>query len=94
MNSASGHAARQMIEKALNAVAEEHGLKLFDVVLVRPGALPRTTSGKIQRDGCRMLYLSGELARTAYDSYHPSLGRNQAGTTVERPASAATNTSY
>jgi acyl-CoA synthetase (AMP-forming)/AMP-acid ligase II len=79
MNSSLGSRdSRQMIEKALSAVAEQHGVRLFDAVLVPPGALPRTTSGKIQRDSCRILYLSGELARRAYDSFHPSLGRYQA----------------
>jgi len=69
--------SQAMIEKALNAVAEAHGVRLFDLVLLRPGTLPRTTSGKVQRDHCRMLYLSGELARRAHVSHHPSLGRYQ-----------------
>ena len=32
-----------------------------DVRLVPPGAIPRTTSGKIRREACRQLYLAGEL---------------------------------
>jgi fatty-acyl-CoA synthase len=32
-----------------------------EIVLVRPGALPRTSSGKRQRGRCRELYLAGEL---------------------------------
>lgn len=36
---------------------------LFDLVLVRPGEIPRTSSGKIQRLMCRKLYESGVLAR-------------------------------
>jgi acyl-CoA synthetase (AMP-forming)/AMP-acid ligase II len=66
-----------MIESALKAVAQDHGLRLFDLVLLRAGALPRTTSGKVRRDECRRLYLSGDLARGAYDAQHPSLGRYQ-----------------
>lgn len=39
-------------------VSEDHGLALQDVVLIRPGTLPKTTSGKIQRRLCGDLYLS------------------------------------
>jgi acyl-CoA synthetase (AMP-forming)/AMP-acid ligase II len=81
-----GHRAAAMIEGALKAVAQEHGLRLFDLVLFRAGALPRTTSGKVRRDECRKLYLSGELARGAYRARHPSLGRYQKSS---RDASAA-----
>ncbi len=41
------------------AVVQAHGIPLFDVVLVRPGTLPRTTSGKIQRGRCLDRYRSG-----------------------------------
>jgi acyl-CoA synthetase (AMP-forming)/AMP-acid ligase II len=40
------------------AVAEEHGLSVSDVVLVRPGSIPKTTSGKIQRRLTRTLWLN------------------------------------
>jgi acyl-CoA synthetase (AMP-forming)/AMP-acid ligase II len=82
--------ARAMIERALNAVALEHGLRLFDLVLLRRGSLPRTTSGKAQRDHCRSLYLSGELARTAHDFRHPSLGRYQTAV-VPNPGEVASS---
>jgi acyl-CoA synthetase (AMP-forming)/AMP-acid ligase II len=32
-----------------------------DVVLLHPGRIPRTTSGKVRRNECRRLYISGEL---------------------------------
>ncbi len=44
------------------AVAEEHEALVHEVVLVPQGGVPRTTSGKIQRRGCRDLYLQGELS--------------------------------
>ncbi|MBE1162009.1 non-ribosomal peptide synthase/polyketide synthase [Dyella acidiphila] len=43
-------------------IAEQH--EIFDlaaVVLVRPGHLPRTSSGKIQRVRCRQMHLAGEF---------------------------------
>ncbi len=43
------------------AVQEGMGLTLDDVVAVVPGALPKTSSGKLQRARTRELYESGEL---------------------------------
>ncbi|HUE96962.1 MAG TPA: fatty acyl-AMP ligase, partial [Longimicrobiaceae bacterium] len=37
------------------AVADEHQLRIAEVVLIRPGSLPMTTSGKVQRAACRDL---------------------------------------
>ncbi|MFC5751237.1 fatty acyl-AMP ligase [Actinomadura rugatobispora] len=42
-------------------VAAEHGLATGTVVLTRPGAIPRTSSGKVRRSACRDLFLSGRL---------------------------------
>lgn len=41
------------------AVAAEHGLALADVVLVRTGKIPRTSSGKVRRAECRARLLAG-----------------------------------
>jgi fatty-acyl-CoA synthase len=38
------------------------GLPPRDVILVQPGTLPKTSSGKLQRAKCRQLYLEEELA--------------------------------
>lgn len=37
------------------------GLPADDVVLVAPGSLPKTSSGKLQRSLCRDRYLGEEL---------------------------------
>ncbi|MGH9665299.1 MAG: beta-ketoacyl synthase N-terminal-like domain-containing protein, partial [Bryobacteraceae bacterium] len=42
------------------AVAEEHDLGLHAVLLLKPTALPRTSSGKIQRHACSAGFLAGE----------------------------------
>jgi amino acid adenylation domain-containing protein len=44
------------------AVAEEHEVQAHEVVLVRAGSVPKTSSGKIQRRLCRELYLTGNLS--------------------------------
>lgn len=43
------------------AIAQEQGLPLHALALVRAGKLPRTSSGKVQRQRARDLFLSGEL---------------------------------
>lgn len=50
------HDIRQRIGRALS-------LPLADVVFVRRGKIPKTTSGKVQRRQLRQLYLDGELER-------------------------------
>ncbi|MEM7353374.1 MAG: condensation domain-containing protein, partial [Acidobacteriota bacterium] len=42
------------------AVAEEHEVRVHDVVILRAGHLPKTTSGKIQRHACRAAYPAGD----------------------------------
>jgi long chain fatty acid CoA FadD26 len=44
------------------AVSARHGLRLSDVVLVPPGTVPRTSSGKVSRALTRERYLAGAYA--------------------------------
>jgi acyl-CoA synthetase (AMP-forming)/AMP-acid ligase II len=44
------------------AIGEAHGLSVHDVVLVHPGTIPKTSSGKIQRRATREAYLGGTLS--------------------------------
>ncbi len=43
------------------AVAEEHELRIHAVVLCKPGRIPKTTSGKVQRYLCRARFLDRSL---------------------------------
>ncbi|MFJ7044266.1 fatty acyl-AMP ligase [Streptomyces sp. NPDC101112] len=47
------------------AVSARHGLRLADVVLVPPGTVPRTSSGKVARALTRERYLSGAWAEVS-----------------------------
>jgi acyl-CoA synthetase (AMP-forming)/AMP-acid ligase II len=47
------------------AVAKEHMAEIYAVVLLKPTSLPKTSSGKIQRRGCRAKYLEGSLEAIA-----------------------------
>lgn len=43
------------------AVVNNHEVSLYKVVLIRPGTIPKTTSGKIQRNLTRLRWLEGTL---------------------------------
>ncbi|GAA2483185.1 fatty acyl-AMP ligase [Streptomyces longisporus] len=45
-----------------SALGEAHGLSVREVVLVHPGTIPKTSSGKIQRHATRTAHLSGSLS--------------------------------
>jgi acyl-CoA synthetase (AMP-forming)/AMP-acid ligase II len=63
-----------LVGKVVSAVNRRFGLMIYDLVLLRPGTLPRTTSGKIQRHLCKELYLMGNLG-VLPSIEHPALGR-------------------
>ncbi len=48
---------------ARHAVAEQHAVSLHELVLIKTGHLPRTTSGKVQRRACSQAYLADTLPR-------------------------------
>ena len=60
----SDEAAREklVVDVSLH-VAQECGLPIDEVVLVPPGTLPKTSSGKRQRALCRQRYLDDELVQ-------------------------------
>jgi len=43
------------------AIAETHEVEVYAVVLIQPGTIPKTSSGKIQRRACREAFCSGQL---------------------------------
>jgi acyl-CoA synthetase (AMP-forming)/AMP-acid ligase II len=53
--------AAGLVTDVRRAVQEGMGLTLDDVVALPPGALPKTSSGKLQRSKTRELYETGEL---------------------------------
>ncbi len=58
----------EMAAAIRSIVSEQHDLHVFAVVFIKPGTLPKTSSGKVQRRACRTLYMKGEL---------PSLGESR-----------------
>jgi len=51
----------EVVSAVRQAVAREHELRVAEVYLIKPGAMPKTSSGKIQRRLCRARLLAGEL---------------------------------
>ncbi|MGH7869957.1 MAG: AMP-binding protein, partial [Candidatus Dormibacteraceae bacterium] len=52
----------QVVRKDLEAairreVSEDHGIRLHDIVVIPTNAIPKTSSGKLQRRGCKASYL-------------------------------------
>ena len=58
---AAGAAPAEAVERIRLALAEEHELPIRAVALIAAGAMPKTSSGKLQRSECRRLYLDGGL---------------------------------
>jgi long chain fatty acid CoA FadD26 len=46
-----------------SAVSKSHGVRLADLVLVPPGSIPITTSGKVRRSACAERYRQDEFTR-------------------------------
>jgi acyl-CoA synthetase (AMP-forming)/AMP-acid ligase II len=51
-----------LISRICQAVAEIHGVQLHTIALLKPGALPKTSSGKIQHRACAQALSGGQLA--------------------------------
>ena len=54
---------RGVKREVTSAISKSHGLKVADLVLVSPGSIPITTSGKIRRHQCVELYRQDEFVR-------------------------------
>lgn len=50
-----------LFRAARRAVSLDHDVDLHHLCLVRPGSIPKTTSGKIRRQACRAGFLDGSL---------------------------------
>ncbi len=58
-------AADEIILAIRRAVSETHELQVYAVVLLKPGSLPKTSSGKVQRKQCRRDFLNNDLTAVA-----------------------------
>jgi long-chain fatty acid adenylase/transferase FadD26 len=54
---------RSVRQQVTSAISKSHGLRVADLVLVPPGSIPITTSGKIRRSSCVEVYRQDEFSR-------------------------------
>ena len=52
----------EVMSSIRRALADEYELEVHNVVLIKSGTIPRTSSGKIQRHACKAAFESGQLA--------------------------------
>lgn len=71
-------------------VARNQDLLLSEVVLLKPGSIPRTSSGKVQRLKCRDAYDSGDLQALPEQAPRTSPARGSGGSNVVIAALAET----
>ncbi len=68
-------ASAEVVAAVRSAVADTLGLVIDDVVLIRQGTLPKTSSGKLQRRRTRELNASGQLAGIDAQPSHVAAAR-------------------
>jgi acyl-CoA synthetase (AMP-forming)/AMP-acid ligase II len=55
----------EVVEAMRWAVFNQHFVDIAAIALLKPGSLPKTSSGKIQRSACKTLFLEGQLETLA-----------------------------
>ena len=76
-----------VLDAIREAVFRSQGVQPYDLVLVRPFSIPRTSSGKIRRGACRDAYLNGGLSEIVRSTTASQMSESSAA--PEAPASAA-----
>nr|AQQ74973.1 hypothetical protein [uncultured bacterium] len=71
----------EVAESIRQAILLEHGIDVSDIVLIRPGSLSKTSSGKIQRGAIRSAFLSEKLK--AIYSWRPPVRRQTSEQTLQ-----------
>ena len=52
---------QEVIDAIRQQIAEQHELQVSAVVLLKPGKIAKTSSGKVRRQACRASFLNNEL---------------------------------
>jgi amino acid adenylation domain-containing protein len=84
------HDSTELVAMIRQAIAESQQLAAYAVVLIKPGRLPKTSSGKVQRRLCRDMYLDGQFEKTGSVIFSDALAqelvdtRETFGTDIKR----------
>jgi acyl-CoA synthetase (AMP-forming)/AMP-acid ligase II len=52
---------KELVQSIRQAVSKDHDLQVHSTLLLKPGGIPKTSSGKIQRHACRAGFLANTL---------------------------------
>jgi acyl carrier protein len=83
----------ELLTTVRQAVAEEHEIHVHDVVLIKPGTIPRTSSGKIRRRATHNQYLAGDLQVLSAWRLRPEAAEEASNHVVSREEGNARATS-
>ncbi|MEE8523391.1 MAG: amino acid adenylation domain-containing protein [Thermoanaerobaculia bacterium] len=72
-----------IIAAVRRAIAEEHEVRVHEVVLVRQATIPKTSSGKIRRHACLAAWRDGDLAVVSRDAIAPQAAAEVLGAELE-----------
>ncbi len=53
--------SQDLIKSIQRSVSRNHDLQIYQILLLKPGAIPKTSSGKVKRYACREGFLAGTL---------------------------------
>ncbi|GGA39139.1 fatty acyl-AMP ligase [Okeania sp. KiyG1] len=57
----SSNSSEDLMKSIQRVISRNHDLQTYRVLLLKPGAIPKTSSGKVQRYACRDGFLTGTL---------------------------------
>jgi natural product biosynthesis luciferase-like monooxygenase protein len=74
------------------AVSEQHDLEVYGVLLLKPGSIPKTSSGKIQRRACKAGFLAESLSVVGSSILSHTNGLIEGNTTTQETLSPTAKT--
>lgn len=77
---------KEVCSDIIKSVLSEHQLRCEAIVLLPQKAIPKTTSGKIQRSACKAKFLSKTLAKAVYEYKASAASDHHARTPVKESA--------
>lgn len=79
---------QQVINAVRRTVAEQHELQTYAVLLLKPGTIPKTSSGKVARRACKAAFVHNELLEVVAE-WRLNLEESAQPVVVEGAASAS-----
>jgi acyl carrier protein len=62
----------EIVKTIRKVIAEEYEIQVYEIILVKPGRLFKTSSGKVQRYKNKEVYLNNNIESLFYDRIHSS----------------------